>query len=272
MKNTSANDGRMPTAAWAWQGLRRNPDYRRAFFASKSKTLRPVQLRSGATLLRANQRFRDAEAFGLLCFADPDVAAVNANLFWRPDLLAGSLRVQLEPQDTNDPSLGEPHDEIVLSALQTRRTLLETSDGIRHILLSGERFWVQLFCDKPAMVGEHSIVKIRIDGAKHGMRRLDTAAQLLSLHRSIGGSLSLIGRRKKPTSIIRALGAYDIYHGFERPKGDLEDIAAFITGNERVAQDWTKDRNLRVQTRRWIDRGEEFVRHGYRDLLTLKTI
>lgn len=217
-------------------------------------------------------RYRDAEAFGLLCFADPDVTAVEANIFWRPDLLAGSLRVQLEPKEFDATSKSEPHDEIVLSALKTRRTLLETCDGIRHILLSGDRFWVQLFCEKPRMVGEDSIVKIRIDGAQHAMRRLDTAAQLLSLHRSIGGSLSLIGRRKKPTSIIRALGAYDIYHGFERPKGELEDVAAFITGNERVAQDWTKDRNLRVQTRRWIERGEEFVRNGYRDLLALKTI
>ena len=267
------HDNRMPAAIWAWQGLRRNPEYRQAYHAHQFYAPDEINLATGATLIRSKMHYREAEKFGLLCFANPDIAAPEANLFWRPDLLAGTLRVRLSPYSQTEAPPNEAHDIIVLSGLKTRRTIFDAVDGTRHILLSGKRFWVQLFATPPYPTGDESIVRIRIDEASHGMRRLDTAAQLLALHRSAGAKLSLIGRRKEPASLIRALTAYDIWHGFERPKGGLEDVAAMLTGKARMADDWdANDRNLRVQARRWVKRGEAFVKDGYREFLTRKTL
>lgn len=264
---------RLPTAVWAWQGLRRNQNYRREYRAELHYAPSQVTLVTGATLLRPSKRYEKAEKWGLLCFADPDKPTTEANVFWKPNLLAGALRVRLTPYYNKVIHAPGDHDIVVLSALKTRRVIFDAIDGVRHILLSGERFWVQLYCDTALPVGDEAVIRIRIDDAVHGQRRLDTATQLLSLHRSAGQKLSLIGRNNPPRSTITALKAFDIIHGFERPKGGIEDVAAMLTSANRMMEcDGAMDRNLRVQAQRWVTRGEKFVARDYLDLLTRKTI
>lgn len=264
---------RMPNAAWAWEGLRRNLSYRADCRAHAHAALTAIPLSGGARLLRAPRRYLGAEKWGLLAFADPDLTALVANVFWRPDLLAGALRVKLTPIGTSQDSDDGPSDTIVLSALKTRRVLLETVDGARHILLNGHRFWIQLYSIKRAPVGDQAEVDVRFDGAHHMQRRLDTAAQLLALHRSAGGKLSLIGRRKNTRPLSNAINAYDIWHGFERPKGSLADVAEMIVGKARMATDWgANDRALKAQAKRAIAKGEAFVAGEYRNLLAQKVL
>ena len=265
-------DQRLPSAIWAWEGLRRNPDYRRSYFASQFSRPRRVRLSTGAILLRANQRQRRAESFGLLSFSDPDNGYDKAELFWRPDLLAGSLQVALRSPQKAGLYSKSSTDPIILSKLKARRTILQTVDGMRHILISGTNYWLQLYSFSTLPVGEEVVVQIRIDNAKYGMRRLDAAAQLLSLHRSSDENPSLIGRQNTPQSVVRALRAFDIYNGFECPKGDLKTVARSLVGRERVEKDWGHDRNLRVQSRRWVERGDEFVKSRYREFLTRKSL
>lgn len=52
----------------AWEYLRRNPDYRRDWRASKPGRPRPIRLRNDTVLLRARRRFLRAEAWGLYTF------------------------------------------------------------------------------------------------------------------------------------------------------------------------------------------------------------
>lgn len=264
---------RMPNAAWAWEFLRRNGDYRRAFRMSHTGLPTPVSLTSGATLFRSRRLLPEAEQWGLLTFADPDKHAIDANIFWKPDLLAGAVRVRLTHVPTDANRVEPDSDTIVLSALKTRRILLDTCDGARHIVLNGRRFWIQLFCDQDVPVGEFAEVKIRLDGAKHMGRRLDTAAQLLSLHRSIGGKLSLIGRRQNSNALVNALIAHDIWTGFERPKGDLKEIADATFGKVRVKADWGQnDRAMKAQIRRSLARAERYIAGDYRAFLAKKTL
>ena len=264
---------RMPNAAWAWEGLRRNPAYRADYRAHVHAMPATIPLYGGARLLRAPRRYLSAEEWGLLTYADPYLTADEANVFWRPDLLAGALRVKLTPLGTSSDIDDGPSDTIALSALKTRRVLLETVDGARHILLNGRRFWIQLYSIKRAPVGDQAEVDIRFDGADHMQRRLDTAAQLLALHRSAGGKLSLIGRRRNTRPLSNALNAYDIWHGFDRPKGSLEDVAEMIVGKARMAADWgANDRALKAQAKRAIAKGEAFVAGDYRHLLAQKVL
>ncbi len=186
----------MPNAAWAWEFLRRNPDYR-ADYQTARKTLPTRQtLETGSVFYIANDAQESARQWGLLAFADPNKAALDADVFWHPDLLAGALRVKLIRPVDNIRDGGLPSDTIILSALRTRRVMLQLTNGARHILLNGSRFWIHLYSIKRAPPDDYAIIDVRFDGAKHMGRRLDTATQLLSLHRSAGGKLSLIGRRK----------------------------------------------------------------------------
>lgn len=224
-------------------------------------------------MLRGRKHYRTIEKWGLLYPADPNLNALEANVFWHPDWLAGTLDVRLAPVTGTDEVPDDPHDTIVLAALKSRRLLYEGLDGTRHILLNGSRFWVQLKSRATAPVGERATVSIQIEGATHGMRRIDTMRQLFALHRSAGGKLSLIGRRRNAKPLQNALAAHDIIHGFERPKGDLKDIAEMINGPARIAADWNKDnRALKQQARRAIARAEDLIERSYRDLLTKKTL
>lgn len=264
---------RMPNAAWAWEGLRRNPDYRRAYFSARHKLPTAIKLYSGATLLRAKRRDREAEFWGLLSLTDPRFSAKNTEAFWRPDLLAGSLEVRLSPLTQAEQNSPQDYDIISLSGLQTRRLLLETVDGGRHILLNGSRFWIQLYCPNPSIFGECAHVGIRLNYATHMKRCIDTATQLLSLYRSEGGQIGLIGRRRNTDKLRNAIIAHDVWTGFERPKGGLRDIAISIFGRERVEKDWSgPSRYLKDQAVRSRNKGLAFVAKDYRSLLTRKSV
>ncbi|MEL7539916.1 MAG: DUF2285 domain-containing protein [Pseudomonadota bacterium] len=209
----------------------------------------------------------------MLSLADPDLSGIKVSAFWKPDVLAGSLDVRLSPLTPIEQASPEAHDIITLASLQTRRVLLETIDGARHILLNGHRFWIQLHCSKPSVIGECAHVGIRLNQTKYMKRSMDAAAQLLSLYRSEGGRIGLIGRRRNTQRLSNILTAYDIWHGFERPKGTLEDVARMLVGPARMAQDWgNNDRALKAQARRAIASGESFVASDYRKLLAQKTL
>ena len=265
--------GRLPNAAWAWEFLRRNPAYRADYVAARNTFPHRKILSTGSVLYTMQRPQTLTQKWGLLSFANPDRRAIDADVFWSPDLLAGALRVKLTHPDETVLKESEPHDTIILSALQTRRVMLHTLDGARHILLNGKRFWIHLYSIKRAPMDDYAVVDVRFDGAKHMGRRIDTAKQLLSLHRSAGREISLIGRRKNAAPLINALTAYDVWHGFERDKGGLRDIAIAIFGQERVDSDWTgASRYLKDHARRARDKGKDLVGGGYKTLLTRKTI
>lgn len=263
----------MPNAAWAWEFLRRNADYRRDCRHALNTLPTPFTLSSGASFLKLEQTFPAAQKWGLLTFADPKKHAIDANVFWRPDLLAGAVRVRLTEIESDGEESSRSEETIILSALKTRRVILDTPDSIRHIVLNGNRFWIQLFCDSDLPSGENAEIGIRIDSTRYMRRRLDTAAQLLSLYRSNDGKLSLIGRRQNSNTLVNALTAFDIWNGFERPKGDLKDIAEAIVGKARVNADWgVNDRALKAQIKRSLARAERLIGGEYRAFLTKKNL
>lgn len=272
-KDKYALPDRMPNAAWAWEFLRRNVEYQRECRHASDLLPTPLILPSGASFIRLEKRFPAANKWGLLTFADPEKAAIDANVFWCPELLAGAVRVRLTEIENEAGITSKQDDTIILSALKTRRIILDTADGIRHIVLNGHRFWIQLFCDSDLPSGENAEISIRIDSAKHMRRRLDTAAQLLSLYRSNDGKLSLIGRRQNSKSLVNVLTAFDIWNGFERPKGDLKDIAEAVVGRARVDSDWgVNDRALKAQVRRLLARADRLIDGEYRSFLTKKNL
>lgn len=264
---------RLPNAAWAWEFLRRNPDYRADYMSARDTYPNRSILHTGSVLYTMQQPQTLVERWGLLSFADPDQIAIDADVFWSPDLLAGALRVKLTDPDETVLKESEPHDTIILSALQTRRVMLHTLDGARHILLNGTRFWIHLYSIKRAPIDDYAVIDVRFDGAKHMGRRIDTAKQLLSLHRSAGREISLIGRRKNAAPLVNALKAYDIWNGFECERGNLRDIAIALYGHKRVDDDWTgPSRYLKDHARRARDKGIHLVEGGYKALLSRKAI
>lgn len=265
-----ARDLRLPYAAWVWEYLRRNRDYARSYRSSRAGRARPVPLNTGAVLIREKRRWSDAEKWGLLSFADPEKSCEEANVFWRPDRLAGALPIQLlRLRGTGVDGENAAHEEIELCQLQTRRIMLDTVDGARHILLCGRRFWVQLVCEAPRSRAENCAIAVRIDSIRHYQRRLDTASQLLSLYHSAGGKISLIGRSRDSTRLAQGLIAIDIVNA----GGSHRDVAEAIYGADKVAERWGGPSCYYEDwARRLVARARFMVNEGYLGLLGKKTL
>lgn len=60
--------GKLSNAAWAWEFLRRNLAYQRAYRANRPGMKKPIRLKSQTRLVRLRKRFREAENWGLLFF------------------------------------------------------------------------------------------------------------------------------------------------------------------------------------------------------------
>ena len=58
--------GRLSNAAWAWEFLRRNPDYHWAYRANRPGMMKPITLKSRTSLIRLRKRFPEAETRRLL--------------------------------------------------------------------------------------------------------------------------------------------------------------------------------------------------------------
>ncbi|MGB6230156.1 MAG: hypothetical protein WBF53_08525 [Litorimonas sp.] len=257
------------SAFWAWEGLRRNADYRKAWKRYRHRCPPTLTLDSGAGLTRLRRRYPEAERFGLLAFADPDVGIDKAGVFWMPEVLAGALPVKLDALSSH----AQTDDKIVVSDLSVPRHILEMPNGQRHIRLGGAGIWLQLFCDAPRALADRAGVTVHIEQSARLARRVDTVLQLLSIHRADTSNDILTGRSKSRRTLERSLTAFDIWHGFERPKGGLRDIAVALTNPEIVSKDWNRGSGyLKSCAARARRRGEQFVTRGYYDLLLKKTI
>lgn len=253
--------GPMPLPAWAWEGLRRNPAYQKDYRLSKAGIPSAIILDSGAKLLRARKQFSKAEKWGLVCFADPDIPAIDGHVLWLPNVLPSALRVSIRPIANDEHA--NPDDVIDLRRIDLDRLLYEASTGARHIRLGGNSTWVQLICERPISLGERGRLVIRIDYCSRAQRLLETAANLVAL--SANGKLPKPSCSEKREQTLRSqLTAYDIWHA----GGDLRAIGEAVFPAEWMARDWKGSGNyLKDRTRRLRDAGERFVSGGYIDLL-----
>ena len=72
---------------WAWEFLRRNPDYKRAFIVSRARHSQIIQLNNGTPVMRPRGCQVGASEWGLACFSDPALSAVETPVFWEQTVL-----------------------------------------------------------------------------------------------------------------------------------------------------------------------------------------
>ena len=228
----------MPSAAWAWDMLRENSDYRHDCIDGLKHSPKIVKLDSGCRLLVGNRRYEKARKWGLLFFVDPDMSAIEADVFWQPSYYPATVHVRLgRPQDDmqiDNRNFGRTSDTVMLQEFCCRRTLFESIKGSRHIVLKSRRYWFQLYCDTAHPIDDKALVEFRIDGGLHSNKRINSMRQIIALHRSHGGKISQIGYRKNTERLQNYLIALKI----KRRGGDYHDIAIALMGENFVDEAW----------------------------------
>lgn len=248
-------------AAWAWEGLRRNKGYRKAW--ARHHTARPhiCDARASLRYVRLERPYFEAETYGLVTFADPDLPASEVPVFWRPDLLRRTLSVSLSVHQKR------PKSGFSLSSLKCCPTVLDTFEGERHIRLGGHHFWIQMISQDITLLEDDTSIEVNLTGSSNFPQRITSVEQLFSLHRSEDGTPTPAKRPPNRDKLLQGLLAWDIYSRETGRKGTLKDVAIALFGEDRVTQEWGHNRSLKDRAVRARDRGRSFVEGGYCELL-----
>ena len=248
-------------AAWAWEGLRRNRAYRNAWLRHTGAAPRICDGRASLRYIRLDRPYLEAETFGLVAFADPDLPASEVPVFWRPRLLRRTLAVSLTVKPETD------RNGFSLASLKCCPTVLDTVDGERHIRLGGYNFWIQMVSHDITQLDDDTSIEVNLTGTHHLPQQISSVEQLFSLHRSEDGMPAPVKRPPNRDKLLEGLLAWDIYHGNNGAQGTLQDVAIALFGADRIADEWGYNRSLKDRAIRARDRGQAFVQGGYYDLL-----
>ncbi len=243
---------------WAWEFLRRNPDYGADWRSSVPRRLPHVTLKDGTRLLRLRRRFPRAEQWGLYAFADPSVAARQVPVFWHMEALKQVVRVRAAP-----PAHRENLAPLTLSRFNADRTAAIGVDNVPLVLMKGPGVHIPIEIHDVAVLTHPFAPVFEIDG----FANLSAQAELLKrLHRFAEQAPSAANR---PAFTIderlhHALIALD-----ESLRGKTyRQIAITIFGEKKVAEEWQgPSQFLKDRTRRLVAKGTELMKGGYRDLL-----
>ncbi|PCH51186.1 MAG: hypothetical protein COC17_02790 [Hyphomicrobiales bacterium] len=67
---------------WAWEYLRRNPNYKAAYYESRTKPVRSITHASGVKIYHDHGDNNQSVKWGLAMFSSPDINALESDIFW----------------------------------------------------------------------------------------------------------------------------------------------------------------------------------------------
>jgi hypothetical protein len=243
---------------WAWEFLRRNPDYRADWRASVPRHLPHLTLRDGTQVLRLRRRYPRAEQWGLYAFTDPFQRARTAPVFWLPTATRRVVRARCAmPRDRQGfPSLS-------LASFKVIRTAVIGVDTIPVVMMKGQGVSVVVEIHGLAALTSAFEMVFELDG----FGDLNTQTECLKLLQRFMNAEPAGPQPTLFTSDERlrhALIALD-----ESMAGKTyRQIAITIFGDKRVAEEWGgASQFLKDRTRRLVAKGKELMAGGYRDLL-----
>lgn len=123
---------------WAWEWLRRNPEFQMAWWQSRD-AFEITFSDSALTIIHARDNTSKLEHWGCLFTDAPDIDAHTTNVFWYPEYAPAILPMHVLPA-----SAPMPTEPIVLRNMSVPLTMLHMPDGVQHVLFHGAGYGIQL--------------------------------------------------------------------------------------------------------------------------------
>jgi hypothetical protein len=224
---------------WAWEFLRRNPEYRLEYQASASEG--------------------SAERWGMRYFEDPSLDARHASIYWLPECCSAVLPITARALQPDEVSTFDPAKLICQTRVRTR-------DGKRaaDVLFNCDGRLLQL-----DVAGAVNIVSVALSAGIVPMPD-HSAARVLAIRRFTNlvtsGTLQpmLYPPERRAARLTKVLQALDCWQG----RQSYRDIAVRLHGQRRVDEQWNDPRDhLRDQIRRAVSYGRNLMNGGYRQFL-----
>ncbi len=234
---------------WAWEFLRRNPEYRRAF----ERHIAPPATDAAAV-------HGSALPWGLLRFEDPDRTALDASTFWRMKVCR-----QILPLAAGAMRPGTAAETLNVAKLQCRTTVYPLGvEDRQDVLFTQEGRFLQLAIFGAIPLSEALLLTPALPSLPYCESRLLAVRRLTDLvkHGSMRPSL-YPGERRAPRLMLVAQ-ALDGWLA----RASYRDIGIALFGAARIERDWNHSGNhVRDQVRRAIGHGRALMDGGYQRFL-----
>lgn len=245
---------------YAWEFLRRNKEYRKAFDRSRSAKRCVINLKSGGKLIRANRISKAARKWGLETFANPAHNSLEAFIFWSKERLSGALPIEIDR--TQQVVINEKR--LQISDFSCTRHHFLTSDGTRHTVLKTSNYWLQLYGRVGAATKENGHIIARIEGHNGMRKRLNTLQILAGMREQKQQNLNSSQSCEKYRKLQFYLGVFDL----KIAGASYQEIAQQIFGQERVEAEWRGcGCSLKSLVARAAIKADRLVAQDYRYLL-----
>jgi hypothetical protein len=249
----------LPKQGWAWECLRRNPEFRKAGQGLKAGPIsggKPGRTVRVATTVQALQSL---ENWGVLFFDDLDKTAEDALVFWRPRDCPFVVPVWAIEVDG-----AARVDCFGLSRIGCRKAVLVTPEDSTHLLLTEAGRAIQLIWKGADVLNDRLVLAAPIELFSRTDRERLAMRRLWALQRRRSIPRHLFGRHPGSKRLRMALQALD-----GRLAGaSWRQVAAAVFGENKAAEAWAGDsRWLLDKTRRLFWQGEAYMKGKYREFL-----
>ena len=244
---------------WAWEFLSRNPDYKRSFVVSRARLTHISRLNNGTPVMRPRGCQAGASEWGLACFSDPALSAVETPILWSQSVLkhhakAEATRVGINPAQADLDVFRDRNCAAILERRHSVSLLLRIPKDAIDLQVTGTNILL-------APVG----LSFRIAGinaVKTSATTLLLLAQSVQI-RALRNSEPL--PRHQRLGLLKALVALDC----KQSGGSLQDIAIVFLALGLTRLTWSPngDESLKKQVIRARNRGLKLMQGGYRTLL-----
>jgi len=246
-------------ADWAWEFLRRNPDYRRDYRLSRIYHLNFTTHPSGTEFLRIRRQCPFATKWGLLHMPDPDIASSTAHVAWHFDDIGWSV----EAASTATSSSGENVDFDIRTA-RFDRLFLIIGPALQNLYMR---------------IGSHSsCLKVSGDSVLFHPVRMRFFIDGLAQVRAALAALEVVRAVKKRTKLPKMQVPYVtqlrrlkyLIAAEKAVQGSfLRDIGAAIYGDKRAEREWKNldSRAFKDEIARAKCKGLHLLNGGYREFL-----
>jgi len=230
---------------FAWEWLRRNPDYRCAAEQALASSSRDPA--------GAGDR---PEQWGLHAFEPPSAAVPRARPVWRAAVHPYVLGIEAGPPDGDD--------LFDLGRLGAISTLITAPDGREHLLLSDGIRAIRIDVLSGTIAAGPARLRYRLAGLSAAEAPVLTLRRLLALWRTGRFGRSLHPEDARARRGVLMLRAYDAVAAGANQRA----IAAELLGGRAARERWRVEApSLRSRAQRLVRGARRLAQAGFRDLL-----
>jgi hypothetical protein len=240
---------------WAWEFLRRNSRFRADFHRLQAAIPQGVQHSSGVMFMQSDRRYKRAERWGLLTFADPSKTALENDIFWKPEELSEHVSLALSAAD-------KPNAEPIALEDLGGQTSVFSQQNIEYVIVRHGQECARLTAHGLSILHGKRSFTFEIEG----FEKVSSSVKAIE-------TLQRIAKKSEPATVrenSRDVKWRDYLVGLDGHLASrtYRDIAEVLHGPEHVRSVWTNEtRHLKDRVRRAVERGIELMNGGYRRLL-----